>query len=79
MKEIQFKRYNDMLIKEKKMKNTLHDRFVPLFRMCRMCRAKMCRALAGQNVSQRATRVVECVVNHDTYDTFLFSVHTGRS
>jgi hypothetical protein len=40
---------------------------------------KMCRTLAGENVSQRAPRVVfecvvECVVNHDTYDTFLFTV-----
>ena len=47
--------------------------------MCRMCRGKMCRTLAGENVSQRAPRVVfecvvECVVNHDTYDTFLFTV-----
>ena len=41
---------------------------------------KMRRGLAGQNVSQRAPRVVlECVVLcvavHDTSDTFLFRVN----
>ena len=48
--------------------------------MCRMCRAKMCRALPGQNVLQRAPGVVPecvvlCVANHDTCDTFKLRVY----
>ena len=49
------------------------------YTMCRMCRAKMCRALPGQNVLQRAPGVVPecvvlCVANHDTCDTFKLRV-----
>ena len=31
---------------------------------------EMCRGLAGENVSQWAPRVVQCVANYDTCDTF---------
>ena len=35
---------------------------------------KMRRGLVGQNVSQRAPRVVLCVAVYDTSDTFFFRV-----
>ena len=56
------------------------NRFEPRFQNVSDVSQKMCRNLAGHNVSQRAPRVaLKCVVhrvaNCDTCDTLFFSVY----
>ena len=54
---------NDMIGNYVEMKKGQQMNSNHVFKMCRMCRTFMCRALAERNVSQRAPRVVLlCVV-----------------
>jgi len=60
------------------------NRFEPRFQNVSDVSQKMCRNLAGHNVSQRAPRValkcvVHCVANCDTCDTLFFSVNSTSS